>query len=119
MKRLLLAMATFGFVANVVFAQYNGPSSAVQPIPMTVQQLLDSGKDKQFVTLRGTIISHEGSKHYTFADASGKIKVEISPELFPGGQPVNDQTKVQLMGKFEKEMIGKSKLEVKQLTIMP
>jgi uncharacterized protein (TIGR00156 family) len=50
-------------------AGYTGPSSV--PL-MTAKDLLDKGKDDQYVKLQGKLVSHKGGDDYEFADQSGK-----------------------------------------------
>jgi uncharacterized protein (TIGR00156 family) len=96
-------------------AQYSGPSS-VQA--MTVKQLLDTGKDDQHATLRGFIVSHDGGEHYTFADDSGRMKVEIDAKHFPPGVKIDDKVRVEISGEFDKDMVGnKAELDVKRLSV--
>lgn len=122
-KSTLRSTAMFGAAlalamsASVASAQYAGPSSAPA---MTVKQLLDTGKDDQYVTLRGFIVSHDGGEHYTFADDSGRMKVEIDAKYFPPGVKIDDKVRVQLAGEFDKDMLGnKAELDVKQLSLAP
>ncbi|GGY61600.1 YgiW/YdeI family stress tolerance OB fold protein [Pseudoduganella albidiflava] len=93
---------------------YSGPSSV--PL-MSAKDLLANGKDDQQVRLKGKLLSHKGDEEYEFADASGKITVEIDDKLFPAGMKVDHTTEVELVGEFDKEMIGESKLDVDQLKI--
>ena len=97
-------------------AQYTGPSSISK---MTVKQLLDNGKDDQYVTLTGKLISHGGSKNYVFADASGEMKVKISPKYFPASQTINETTLIEITGEFDKNRFGPSKVEVNQIKVIP
>lgn len=91
---------------------YTGPSTV--PV-MTARQLLDTGKDDQYVTLRGKLIRHTGGKHYDFADQSGQVRVEIAPDVFPANVAIDATTEVELTGEFDKERFGTSEVEVKQL----
>lgn len=93
---------------------YTGPSSV--PL-MSARDLLANGKDDQHVRLKGKLLSHKGDEEYEFADASGKITVEIDDKLFPAGVKVDHTTEVELVGEFDKEMIGESKLDVDQLKV--
>ena len=96
-------------------AQYAGPST-VQT--MTVKQLLDTGKDDQHVTLRGFIVSHDGGEHYTFADDTGRMKVEIDAKHFPPGVKIDDKVRVEISGEFDKDLVGnKAELDVKRLSV--
>jgi uncharacterized protein (TIGR00156 family) len=98
------------------FAQYAGPSSVPA---MTVKQLLDTGKDDQHATLRGFIVSHDGGEHYTFADDTGRMKVEIDAKHFPPGVKIDDKVRVEISGEFDKDLVGnKAELDVKRLSVV-
>ncbi|MBB3223042.1 YgiW/YdeI family stress tolerance OB fold protein [Pseudoduganella umbonata] len=101
--------------AKAAPAGYSGPSSV--PL-MTAKDLLANGKDDQKVRLKGKLLSHKGDEEYEFADASGKITVEIDDKLFPAGAKVDHTTEVELYGEFDKDMIGESKLDVDQLKVV-
>ncbi len=94
---------------------YSGPSSV--PL-MTVKQLLDDGRDDQPARLQGRIVSHDGGERYTFEDATGRITAEIDNEDFPSGQTVNAETRVELLGEFDKGL-RKSEFEVDRVTVLP
>jgi len=96
-------------------AGYKGPTNV--PL-MTSKQLLDKGKDDQFVKVQGKLLSHKGGDDYEFADASGKMTVEIDPELFPQGASVDQNTVVELIGEFDKETFGESTLDVQQIRVV-
>ncbi len=96
-------------------AGYTGPSSV--PL-MKAKDLLDKGKDDQLARLQGKIVSHKGGEDYEFADASGKITVEIDNEHFPAGVTVDQNTVVELTGEFDKETFGESTFDVKQLKVV-
>ena len=85
---------------------------------MTAKDLLANGKDVQRVRLKGKLLSHKGDEEYEFADASGKITVEIDDKRFPAGVKVDHTTEVELYGEFDKDMIGESKLDVEQLKVV-
>lgn len=94
---------------------YSGPSS----VPLTTaKDLLANGKDDQHVRLQGKLLNHKGDDEYEFADASGRITVEIDDKLFPAGVKVDHTIEVELVGEFDKEMIGESKLDVDQLKVV-
>jgi uncharacterized protein (TIGR00156 family) len=96
-------------------AGYTGPSNV--PL-MTAKELLDKGRDDQYVKLQGKLLSHKGGEHYEFADQSGRITVEIDDEDFPQGVSIDQNTVVELVGEFDKETFGESTLEVKQIKIV-
>ena len=93
---------------------YTGPSNV--PL-MTVKQLLDTGRDDQHARLQGQIVSHDGGEHYTFADATGRIRVEIDDKDFPAGQVVSAEQRVELLGEFDKGL-RKTEFEVDRLTVL-
>ena len=94
---------------------YTGPSSV--PL-MTAKALLDKGKDDQHARLQGKLLSHKGGDDYEFADASGKITVEIDAKYFPAGVSIDQNTVVELTGEFDKETFGESSFDVKQLKVV-
>ena len=95
-------------------AGYSGPSSV--PL-MSAKELLDKGKDDQYVRLKGKLVSHKGGENYEFADASGRMTVEIDAKVFPAGVNIDHDTQVELVGEFDKETFGESTLEVKQIKV--
>jgi uncharacterized protein (TIGR00156 family) len=135
MKRILRTscIAIVLAVSTVAIAQtggYTGPSNAGKApaavgytgpsnVPlMTAKELLDKGRDDQYVKLQGKLLSHKGGEHYEFADQSGRITVEIDDEDFPQGVSIDQNTVVELIGEFDKETFGESTLEVKQIKVV-
>ncbi len=125
----LASLLAFGAtVATAQPAAYTGPSNATAAthggysgpsnVPlMTVKQLLDTGRDDQHARLQGQIVSHDGGEHYTFADATGRIRVEIDDKYFPAGQSVSAEQRVELLGEFDKGL-RKTEFEVDRLTVL-
>ena len=132
MKRILQisGITTLLIASSFALAQsgtYTGPSNKAAPagyagptgVPLlTAKALLDNGKDDQYARLQGKLVSHKGGEDYEFADASGKITVEIEAEHFPAGVTVDHNTVVELTGEFDKETFGDSSFEVKQLKVV-
>jgi uncharacterized protein (TIGR00156 family) len=132
MKKSSLVLALALALPIAASAQYSGPSTTPQnaasgtpyagpsTVPtMTVKQLIDTGKDDQHVTLRGFIVSHDGGEHYTFADDTGRIKVEIDAKHFPPGVKIDDKVRVEITGEFDKDLIGsKVEVDVKRLSVL-
>jgi uncharacterized protein (TIGR00156 family) len=85
---------------------------------MKVKDLLDKGKDDQYARLQGKLVSHKGGEEYEFADQSGKITVEVDAKHFPAGVSIDQNTLVELTGEFDKEMVGESTFDVKQVKIV-
>ena len=119
-------------VATMAIAQpagYSGPSNASGASArsadsgpgavqlMTVKDLLDKGRDGQHARLQGRIVSHDGGDDYTFEDATGRISVEIDDDDFPAGQAVTAETRVELLGEFDKGL-RKSEFEVDRMTLL-
>ena len=113
--------------ANAQPAGYAGPSNKAAPagyagpssVPlMKAKDLLDKGKDDQYARLQGKLLSHKGGEDYEFADQSGKITVEIDSKHFPPGVSIDHNTLVELTGEFDKELVGESTFEVKQMKVL-
>ncbi|MDP5009456.1 MAG: NirD/YgiW/YdeI family stress tolerance protein [Glaciimonas sp.] len=128
----IIAISVIAASSATVFAQgYSGPSTAPasktaaspnysgpSTVPtMTIKQLLANGSDDQYVTVAGKLVRHTGGEHYVLADASGEMKVEISKKYFPANITINASTPVELTGKFDKNLIGESELDVKQINV--
>lgn len=126
----LACLLAFGAtVATAQPAAYAGPTNAAKPsaqgrysgpsnVPLlTVKQLLDTGKDDQHARLQGQIVSHDGGDRYTFADATGRISVEIDDEDFPAGQSVSAEQRVELLGEFDKGL-RRTEFEVDRITVL-
>ena len=132
MKRILQisAIATLLAASSFAIAQptgYTGPSNKAAPagyagptsVPlMTAKALLDKAKDDQYARLQGKLLSHKGGEEYEFADASGKITVEIDAKHFPAGVTIDHNTMVELTGEFDKETFGESSFDVKQVKVV-
>ena len=131
MKRILQVSSITALLAAASFAiaqptGYTGPSNKAAPtayagptsVPlMTAKALLDNGKSDQYARLQGKLVSHKGGEDYEFADASGKITVEIDAKYFPAGVTIDHNTLVELTGEFDKETFGESTFDVKQVKI--
>lgn len=133
MKRIASLTVIASLCAAAAFAHaqstgYVGPSTKAAPsagyagpsnVPlMTAKDLLAKGKDDQQVRLQGKLLSHKGGDKYEFADASGRMTVEIDDEHFPQGVKVDQNTTVELVGEFDKELVGESTLDVDQLKVV-
>lgn len=132
MKRILQISCITTLVAASAFAiaqptGYTGPSTKAAPagytgpssVPlMTAKDLLAKGKDDQYARLQGKLLSHKGGEEYEFADQSGKITVEIDAKHFPAGVSIDHNTLVELTGEFDKELVGESTFDVKQVKVV-
>jgi uncharacterized protein (TIGR00156 family) len=118
-----LATAALLACSATAFAQYAGPAAAAYAGPssvptMTAKQLRDTGRDDQYARLVGHIVSHDGGENYTFADESGRLRVEISPKYFPAGQPITAAQRVELLVEVDSDFV-KKEFEVKQIWLLP
>lgn len=132
MKRIIQLSCITALLAGSALAVaqsggYTGPSSKAAPagyagpstVPMmTAKDLLASGKDDQYVKLKGKLLNHKGGEEYEFADQSGKMTVEIDAKRFPEGAKIDQNTLVELIGEFDKETFGESTLDVKQIKVV-
>ncbi|MDB5746367.1 MAG: NirD/YgiW/YdeI family stress tolerance protein [Massilia sp.] len=132
MKRFLKFSLVTAALATSALASaqptgYAGPSSKAtakgNAIPtnvalMTVKQLLANGKNDQYARLQGKLVNHKGGEDYEFTDASGKITVEIDDDRFPAGVRIDQNTMVELVGEFDKNMLRDSTFEVEQIKIV-
>lgn len=114
MKKLMLASLLIA-PTLAAHAQYTGPDASVAT---TVKQLTRAGVDDQRVMLRGHIVRRLSDKQYQFADNTGEIVVKIERERWPAEQPINETHRVELIGKYDKEMIGPSKVKVRSIKVI-
>ncbi|WP_028605472.1 YgiW/YdeI family stress tolerance OB fold protein [Ottowia thiooxydans] len=125
-----VVLALGATVAIAQSANYSGPSTAPKAVAagaysgpsvvplMTVKQLIDTGRDDQHARLQGRIVSHNGGEHYSFEDATGRITVEIDHDKFPAGQTISAESRVELLGEFDKGL-RKTEFEVERMALMP
>ncbi|MFT4173053.1 MAG: NirD/YgiW/YdeI family stress tolerance protein [Rhodocyclaceae bacterium] len=95
--------------STTAIAQYVGPNGS----PQTVRQLLDQGRDHEPVVLRGTITRRTAySDLYNFTDGTGSVLIKINDKHWPLGLKVDDKTPVEIVGKFDREYVGFTKVKV-------
>lgn len=116
MKKIFMA-GLIALSATAVHAQYVGPYAAAAA--STVKQLQETGRDDQRVVLRGRITGVIGKERYQFSDDTGEIPVKIDRRYWPAGQPVSESTQVELLGKYDKEYFGPSKVKVYGVRLIP
>ncbi len=77
-----------------------------------------SARDDTPVVLTGHIVSRAAGdhEHYLFRDSTGEIVVDIDDELFLG-RTVTPETTVRLYGEVDKELMERTKIDVKSLEI--
>ena len=132
MKRIIQISCITALLAGSAFAVaqtggYAGPSSNAAPagysgpstVPlMTAKDVLAKGQDDPYVKLKGKLVNHKGGEEYEFADQSGKMTVEIDAKRFPDNAKIDQNTLVELTGEFDKETLGESTLDVKQIKVV-
>ena len=68
--------------------------------------------------LQGKLLNHKNGDEHEFVNASGRLTVEIDAHRFPDGVPIDQNTVVELLGQYDKEIIGESTLEVKEIKVV-
>ena len=98
-------------------AGFSGPGA-----PATLQraQQINSAADNTPAVLTGHLVEQVAGSDDTFyfEDASGRVLVEIDQKVF-GNQTVTPKDKVRLHGKVDKDVMEKTKLDVKMLEVLP
>lgn len=112
---LFAASLTLGMLSmsSTASAQYIGPTRLA---PTTVNKILKSPVDDQYVLLSGKITSRISHDKYVFTDKTGSITVEIDDKVFAGRQ-ISADTQVEILGKVDKDLLKDPKIEVKRLGI--
>lgn len=98
-------------IDSAAHAQYVGAQAA--NAPTTVAEVLKSGTDDQRVTLRGQITRRLYGDKYIFADSTGEIRVDIDQDEWPAGQPINEKTLVEIIGKVDVDWGRVTEIDVK------
>lgn len=113
--RNLLAMAVVaGAVALPAHAQYSGPAAYGEK---SVAAILKNPVDDQKVQLQGYLLRKTGSDKYIFSDGTGEITAEIKDKRFPA-QPVNEKTKVEIVGEVDTGFSRPPEIEVESLRVI-
>ncbi|MDQ7988179.1 MAG: NirD/YgiW/YdeI family stress tolerance protein [Candidatus Dactylopiibacterium sp.] len=117
MQRTLAAtLLTLGLALAPALAQFTGPNG----MPATVRQLLAEGRDHEPVVLTGRILSRlERHDLYAFSDGSATVTIRVSPEHWPHGLRVDEHSRVEIAGRFEREWTGITKVKVGQIRLAP
>lgn len=99
--------------------QDNFFASDQKPNIVSVKEAL-SAKDDTAVVLKGSIIERLDDDDFMFQDASGKVRIEIEKEILFNMSDANISPADELIieGKLDKEILGKSKIEVYNLYIV-
>ena len=115
--RFFLTIAAILVFASTAFAQFSGPGAGGSG-GTSVNEVLKSARDDAWVTLRGQILKKVGHEKYLFADSTGQIVVDIDDKYFPYDRPVTPQTTIEITGEVDREFVGRTEIDVKQLTIL-
>ncbi len=105
---LLLGALLLGTSALTVQAQYRGP---MQGYNVTVADILKKPVDDQDVQLQGYLLRQISHDKYIFSDGTGEIVAEIKRKRFPI-QPVDEKTKVELVGEVDTSYRRPPEIEV-------
>lgn len=114
-----LIVAAVGLVILCAFpraeAQYLGPQGQAT----SVRQLVAEGRDDDPVALAGFIIrrTNHDDDIYEFSDGTAIVLVEISRKRWPPGLRVDASTRVEIVGKYERELLGLTKVKVVRLRL--
>jgi uncharacterized protein (TIGR00156 family) len=95
-------------VSFAAMAQYTGPNGTA----VTVKQLVDSGRDHDSVTLSGNIIKRVEGDLYQFSDGTGTVYIKIDRKRWPNDLKIDEKSKVVISGKYIKQIVGPTKVEV-------
>ncbi len=111
----LLAMAvTAGMFALPAYAQYSGPSAINDG---TVAAILAKPADDHAVQLQGHLLRRTGPDKYIFSDGTAEIVAEIKDKRFPA-QPVNEKTKVEIIGEVDTGLARPPEIEVDSVRVI-
>ena len=98
LKMLSAVGIATSLLAMPVAAQYVGPNST--PQQKQVAEILKNPIDDEDVTIQGHLLRKLRDEKYVFSDGSGEIVAEIDDDDFPG-QPIDEKTKVELVGEVD------------------
>ncbi|MFW7343511.1 NirD/YgiW/YdeI family stress tolerance protein [Pollutimonas sp. H1-120] len=111
----LLAPAMLaGALALPAYAQYSGPSTIKEG---TVAGILANPVDDQAVQLQGHLLRRTANDKYIFSDGTGEIVAEIKDKRFPA-QPVDEKTKVELVGEVDTGLTRPPEIEVDSMRVV-
>lgn len=100
---------------GIAHAQYVGPNDA--GMAANVSAVLDKPVDDQAVSFQGHLLRKLGHERYVFSDGTGEITVEIDDDDFPR-QPVDDKTRVEIVGEVDTGRNRAPEIEVKSLRVL-
>lgn len=104
-KNLVSAMVmTAGLsLSTLSFAQALAtPTSLIEAVHTTVAEVLASGQDDQYVSLKGQVSRQLSSEKYMLTDDTGVIQIEIDEKL-SRILPLTPPTNVEVFGEVDKK----------------
>ncbi len=110
----IAAIAVFSMPTDMAVAQFVGPTPA--GTTMSVEAARTAPIDS-YVVVTGSIVAHLREKYYTFRDATGDIRVEISDRVWSGRRVTPDNT-VRLVAEVDRNSSGLVYLWVQSLEIV-
>ncbi len=110
--------ATGGFQSGAPAAGAGGFQGPGGQARVTTVAQAKSARDDAPVVLTGHIVSRAEGDHerYLFRDSTGEIVVDIDDKLFMG-RTVTPETTVRLFGEVDKELMERTKIDVKSFEI--
>ena len=125
--RILTALALVLLLASPAFADFQGGQGPAQgggfqgPGGGSASTVAQAKRafDDSWVVLTGHILRRAGGdhEHYIFRDKTGEIIVDIDDKYF-SGRTVTPQNLVRISGEVDKEILERTKIDVKQLEIL-
>ena len=111
---IIATIATFGAFSDMAVGQFVGgtPRGSVMSVKAARAAEIDT-----YVVVTGSIVAHLREDYYTFRDATGDIRVEISDRVW-SGRPVTPENKVSLVAEVDRNSSGLVYLWVQSLEII-
>ena len=120
MKKIILAAIGGTMMLSLLSTQdVSAQFAGAQGTPVSsVADVLKVGTDDQRVILRGNILRRLYGDKYIFSDGTAEIRVDIDADEWPAGQPVNEKTMVEIIGKIDTDWGRVSEIDVKVLRVV-
>jgi uncharacterized protein (TIGR00156 family) len=117
-RRCLIAALSLVVISTpfTVVAEYQGPGAKIAQ--QNVSQIVLNGEDGMPVTLRGRIVQKVAREKYLFTDETAKVRLHIEDKKFPASA-INDQTRLEIFGKIEKDFVQDLEIDVDKVRVLP
>jgi uncharacterized protein (TIGR00156 family) len=86
---------------------------------MNVKAILRDPREDMPVVLRGIIVKKIYHEHYVFSDGTGRIRLDIDDDRFPGGVPVAPDMTIEISGRVDKVFLFPPEIEVERVSPVP